>query len=86
MKSIPDAVTKDDCLIRNPRPFIGEGAPLYGHTFPNDEVKETDQKVSGTIREEGIETRSEGIRVKFIWVTCQIFKLILNLMWSTVEK
>lgn len=49
-KSMPDAVTKDDCLISNPRLFIGEGAPLYGHTVPNDEVKETDQKVSGTIR------------------------------------
>ena len=47
---MPDAVTKDDCLISNPRLFIGEGAPLYGHTIPNDEVKETDQKVSGTIR------------------------------------
>lgn len=78
MKIIPDAVTKDDCLIRNPRPFIGEGPPLYGHTFPNDE--ETYQKGSGTIREDGIETRSEGVRVKFIWATCRILKLILNLM------
>lgn len=74
MRSLPDAATKDDCLIRNPRPFIGEGAPPYGHTLLDDEVKEGDQKVlkgSGTIWEEGLEMWGEG-------ATCHIFKLILH--------
>lgn len=43
MKSIPDTVTKDGCLVAILDSLLVK-VHHCGHTVPNDEVKETDQK------------------------------------------